>query len=85
MSFGNLKIINWKVFQMIYFLYPERFPFLISGLKEKNIGWTERNLVGFDLLPIKAITVTIFWYAINQEFRIRIGRPKIPTFGKGRL
>jgi len=24
------------LFQMIYFLYPERFPFLIFGLKEKN-------------------------------------------------
>jgi len=26
------------LFQMIYFLYPERFPFLISGLKEKKLG-----------------------------------------------
>jgi hypothetical protein len=36
---------------MIYFLYPERFPFLIFGLKEKG-SWTEQSIVGFDLLPI---------------------------------
>jgi hypothetical protein len=26
-----------------------------------------------------AIAVTIFWYAFSQEFRIRIGRMKIPN------
>ena len=75
----------FNTFSMIYFLYPERFPFLIFGFKKENIGWTEHNLVGFDLLPIEPAAVTIFWYAFNREFRIRIGRPKIPTFGKGRL
>jgi len=27
----------FAIFQMIYFLYPERFPFLIFGLKEKEV------------------------------------------------
>ena len=45
---------------MIYFLYLERFPFLIFRLKEKKIR-IELNeaLFGFDLLPI-AIAVSIF-------------------------
>jgi len=32
----NTPIFFLTLFQMIYFLYPERFPFLISRLKEKT-------------------------------------------------
>jgi len=45
---------------MIYFLYPERFPFLIFWLKKEIKSETERSRVGFDLLPIEPIAVTIF-------------------------
>jgi len=37
---------------MIYFLYPERFPFLIFRLKEKIEVEPNKALFCFDLLPI---------------------------------
>jgi len=56
---------------MIYFLYPERFPFLIFRLKEKKwLNWTKPSRFWFT--SHRALAVTIFWYAINREFRIRI-------------
>jgi len=70
---------------MIYFLYPEHFPFLIFRLKNGNTGWTEQSPVLFWFTSYRAIAITIFWYAINWEFRIRIGRPKIQNFGMSQL
>jgi len=30
--------LHFNTFSMIYFLYPERFPFLIFGVEKENKG-----------------------------------------------
>ena len=58
------------LFQMIYFLYPERFPFLIFRLKKEIEVELNTTLFGFDLLPIEPSLLPFFDMLLTRNLEL---------------